>query len=752
MGEEYGIGVSAESVRQNSYVLRIHDHELARVYEDAVTSVKELAINVAIEMKSAKHDLAYWNGIFESPSSWIIFFTRLNNGLYRRFRNLKRSLYNKLFNFNKEIDSSHYYSHSELKKYENIDNFSSILRSNVNGLACLLSDIHDATSFLFEINRQINGATIDRHNDESISNSLNRNEIRQLNAMARDNIRKCLRSIKKAILNYSHNYKVSQHGLLLSKDSGIIFDDEERENTTSQLNAIFIRTKSLIISFTSDATSKEYPLSIVQLEVRRPSLWERYWFRNTLLVIASTIIGRKVFIMSKDGSLQRHFNFVFDLVRFAIQEHVIDPVSELVHKLFETIQDKDKIVSAEDLEQSRESLKKMLDDFSKSSKGIQLMHYLSERLSKLPIPMPLKTGDKTITSTTVTDTDTTTAESGGQHTGATTDVTPVGSGLEGTVGTLRSNPLTETPTVTVFSTDEAMKALMSTYEIELQNPIVNLLFGNLMTAMLIQMQKLKVHTEAAMLKMDKVLASNQLTMAATAAIPGLAIVAGMFHLFRRLFFRTQDVSVESNLKLRLIFTDVERCFQTLYYDSINADNEQFSPALALSPPLPHPTPSPAHISLSRPPNIDTHIEESYVQDKYSDHPLTVATPTKASAIQYPNFVNGQKNIMVTKGMLHYNLYLFRNELMRYFKQQSNISASTSGSSTKHASSHPSAFLAVALSSIMGQGEYHPVVSELNNILKDLQELEGSEVFIPMNKKLSTTFRMRNSYRCLIPNL
>ena len=37
------------------------------------------------------------------------------------------------------------------------------------------------------------------------------------------------------------------------------------------------------------------------------------------------------------------------------------------------------------------------------------------------------------------------------------------------------------------------------------------------------MQKLKVHTEAAMLKMDKVLASNQLTMAGTAAMPGLAL-------------------------------------------------------------------------------------------------------------------------------------------------------------------------------------------------------------------------------------
>lgn len=41
------------------------------------------------------------------------------------------------------------------------------------------------------------------------------------------------------------------------------------------------------------------------------------------------------------------------------------------------------------------------------------------------------------------------------------------------------------------------------------------------------MQKLKVHTEAAMVNMDKVLASNQLTMAATAAMPAFVILGDM---------------------------------------------------------------------------------------------------------------------------------------------------------------------------------------------------------------------------------
>jgi hypothetical protein len=43
-----------------------------------------------------------------------------------------------------------------------------------------------------------------------------------------------------------------------------------------------------------------------------------------------------------------------------------------------------------------------------------------------------------------------------------------------------------------------MDGLMVRYEEEMKNPIQGFLFGSLMTSMLIQMQKLKVHTEAAM--------------------------------------------------------------------------------------------------------------------------------------------------------------------------------------------------------------------------------------------------------------
>ena len=64
---------------------------------------------------------------------------------------------------------------------------------------------------------------------------------------------------------------------------------------------------------------------------------------------------------------------------------------------------------------------------------------------------------------------------------------------------------------------------MQEYEEDLKSPLKGVMFGNLMQAMLIQMQKLKVHTEAAYLTMDKVIASNNLTMAISAAFTAMGL-------------------------------------------------------------------------------------------------------------------------------------------------------------------------------------------------------------------------------------
>ena len=75
---------------------------------------------------------------------------------------------------------------------------------------------------------------------------------------------------------------------------------------------------------------------------------------------------------------------------------------------------------------------------------------------------------------------------------------------------------------------------MKDYEEEMKAPIKGMISGNLMRSMLIQVQKLKVHTEAAMLTMDQILASNELTIAATAALPAFMLL-GLFILISSSF-------------------------------------------------------------------------------------------------------------------------------------------------------------------------------------------------------------------------
>ena len=93
----------------------------------------------------------------------------------------------------------------------------------------------------------------------------------------------------------------------------------------------------------------------------------------------------------------------------------------------------------------------MLNDFSKSRKGIALIEQLNDTLQNIS-----KTASRSVS------------------------LKPVDVVASLPAITIDSSISTE------FSTDLAMEALMKSYESELPNPIVNIIFGNLMTSMLIQ--------------------------------------------------------------------------------------------------------------------------------------------------------------------------------------------------------------------------------------------------------------------------
>eukprot|EP00892_Ulva_mutabilis_P001256 jgi/Ulvmu1/11130/UM071_0013.1 len=73
--------------------------------------------------------------------------------------------------------------------------------------------------------------------------------------------------------------------------------------------------------------------------------------------------------------------------------------------------------------------------------------------------------------------------------------------------------------------DSPMGVLLSHYEQELKHPIRNAVTGTLPRSLLIQVHKMKTDTEAAMIELDKIMKSNELTLAVTAAFPAI-VVAG----------------------------------------------------------------------------------------------------------------------------------------------------------------------------------------------------------------------------------
>ncbi|XP_010519826.1 PREDICTED: protein DGS1, mitochondrial [Tarenaya hassleriana] len=82
------------------------------------------------------------------------------------------------------------------------------------------------------------------------------------------------------------------------------------------------------------------------------------------------------------------------------------------------------------------------------------------------------------------------------------------------------------------SDQQMLEVVMNRYEKELVHPIHNLLGGELARALLIQVQKLKLDIETAMLELDQILRANEINFAILAALPAFFLSLIMFTLFR----------------------------------------------------------------------------------------------------------------------------------------------------------------------------------------------------------------------------
>ncbi|XP_023533779.1 protein DGS1, mitochondrial-like isoform X3 [Cucurbita pepo subsp. pepo] len=111
------------------------------------------------------------------------------------------------------------------------------------------------------------------------------------------------------------------------------------------------------------------------------------------------------------------------------------------------------------------------------------------------------------------------------------------------------------------SDEEMFAKVMFRYEKELKHPVQNLLSGELARALLIQVQKLKLDIETAMLELDQILKANEINFAVLAALPAFFISLLLLMLLRAWYM--QDTRAEgkgraARLQRRLLVVEVEK--------------------------------------------------------------------------------------------------------------------------------------------------------------------------------------------------
>eukprot|EP00898_Chlorokybus_atmophyticus_P003064 jgi/Chlat1/3759/Chrsp259S03940 len=233
-------------------------------------------------------------------------------------------------------------------------------------------------------------------------------------------------------------------------------------------------------------------------EHARPHALKRNWIQYTAGGVAVVYAASWLVKHSRLGGsddIDRWLRTSKEAFRAFFKEHVAEPLDAIKGELFHTFGARQGIVGREELEESRESLQRMLDDYARDNGGLV----------------------------------------GGNGGGG-------GAGEEG----------------------DKMVMLMRRYEDELRHPVRNLIGGDLARAMLIQVQKVKVETESALLAMDQILRANQFNFAILAAVPA-ALVAFVILALASRPLRTRSNAVKDRatgrLRMRLSRIEAERSIQ-----------------------------------------------------------------------------------------------------------------------------------------------------------------------------------------------
>ncbi|KAL4457516.1 hypothetical protein ABPG75_012381 [Micractinium tetrahymenae] len=242
-----------------------------------------------------------------------------------------------------------------------------------------------------------------------------------------------------------------------------------------------------------------------------PSELQRHWIRYTLVGVAVGWGG--VFVHSRlSGSrdLDDWARSAVSAVRGTWADHVVGPLADVKNELFNTFRRRPTIVSMSDYEADRDSLSRMLEDFRRD-----FIQKRGAAAAALPAP-----GDPAAPS-----------------------------------GTAPAVPGGDAQLL------EGMDLVMRTYEREMQKPLRNLVGGELVRALLIQVQKLKVDTASAMLEMDQILKANELSISLLAAVPAFLIAGTSLYYLGRMVTPTPPDPRREALPMRMAFVEVERALE-----------------------------------------------------------------------------------------------------------------------------------------------------------------------------------------------
>ncbi|KAL8129396.1 hypothetical protein V2J09_018551 [Rumex salicifolius] len=111
------------------------------------------------------------------------------------------------------------------------------------------------------------------------------------------------------------------------------------------------------------------------------------------------------------------------------------------------------------------------------------------------------------------------------------------------------------------SDQEMLEIVMNRYEKELMHPIQNLFSGELARALLIQVQKLKMDIETAMLELDQILRANEINFAVLAALPAFFLSLLVIMLVRSWIMQDKGAQGRGRIarrQRRLLVVEVEK--------------------------------------------------------------------------------------------------------------------------------------------------------------------------------------------------